>query len=182
MLKVSKAYLTSFKAQGFLTFRLEFHLPYLTMRRFEASPTDEQCSENKWDDLSFLRVDLGDSTRNLQSAIYTAHATIVISGPDHFKYIGFSILDPGCPKFQFGENDETQDDDMEGNEEYEDAKDGPQEDEFGTDGWHNVLIADGLNVDPRAYFVRAVRIRLEIVHQEYEYLVGNLESGSALWV
>jgi hypothetical protein len=155
---------------GFVTPRLEFHMPYLTLRRGVG---DFLYGSELWEDISFLRGQASGSNRHL---IYVAHISIVLCIWDYTTWTGYSFSRP-CPldtEELLGPDDDVvseADSDSEADQEYEEV---PKEDIFAPgSGDHDMN--DEPIWDPRMYFLHVVAIWMNSITQEYTFLVRSLE-------
>lgn len=174
------------QTKDFDTFRMEMHLPYLTLRKGRNVPVSlgsskTQSNTKPWADMAFLdqhvpEVDL------MGFSIYAAHATIVVSGWDPFKYTALSFVEPGPDVRPF---EDEQDDEFDDDEDLEDADSEllPEdiEDKFATYGWQDFHRVNDRSLDPRVRFLQTVQIKIKVAFQEYDYLVDYL-SHTVDWV
>jgi hypothetical protein len=182
---------------GFLTFNLLFSVPYLKLREETSQPNQSRLPKiwrrHLETDLAFLNIECKDGGRPARFSIKAAHTTISIFGCDHFEWTGyaFSDHDPNDPDFVHGggeteddEEDGSNDGDNDSEEDEEDEEDDEMlnEDRFASDGMNQLLDTNSTIWDPRRYFLRVTAIRIDIILQEYAYIVKTLESGIEHWV
>lgn len=164
---------TSFRVhiprQGFATFRLEFHLAHLILRKPAACKNlDNNAGVHRSPvvDLNFLGV--GDSTvENSLAYVYQAHISVVVCGWSSNQWTGYAIANTGLPEEEF-----------EAQEEY-----GPKRDPFVADRSDDyVKDADAPEWDARRYWLQTVAIRCELILKEWIFLVRSVEEGIERWV
>jgi hypothetical protein len=181
---------TSFRVHerviGFVTPRLELHLPYLTLREVASSSDQWKNRDLNEEGESWLDLPLPDSELNAASRpdrflIEKAHFSIVLCVWDYSKWVGyaFSRGGPAC----------TPDDEFDGVEEMNgedsDTEDDipiPKEDIFAPRNVDHGLYAEDPIRDPRLYFLRIVDVWIVFVLREYTYLVRILEVCVVSWV
>jgi len=158
---------TSFRVHipmnGFKTYRLEFHLAYLVMRkkdtfaRSNASASGTQ--RHPATDLSFL--DPSTSSGEVPSyCMYKAHISIVVCGWSDTQWTGYAFANTGLPEEPFVEQDEED----------------PKQDLFAADRDDDyVQDADAPNWDARKYWLQIVAIRCELIRKEWTFLVRTIE-------
>jgi hypothetical protein len=183
------------QVDGYLMFNLLFNVSYLKLRETPSKQSQLQPPRTKIQqfetDLSFLNIDCKDGKGPALFAIRTAHTTISIFGCDHFEWTGYAFSDHNPNDTEYWDIDcETEDNERTGNDDVED--DGSEyeevvcdmlnDDRFASDGLILHPDANPTIWDPRRYFLRVVAIRVEIILQEYVYMVETLESGIEHWV
>jgi hypothetical protein len=155
---------------------LEFHLPFLTLRRSTLSSADfaADCNHHVIEtkiDVSFLKL-LCTQHQNrkclCKHIIEESQISVVISGWDDQNWVGWGLFNTTSdPTDDFAPEDER-----ELNEDYyaADGEDGP------------VINADDPIWDPRHYWLRIIDIRVRLVLKEWIWLVRNIEAGVITWV
>ncbi len=147
---------------------------------------DEQ-GEKLWDDLTFLPLSIGCGKQTGRYSIYKAMTTVVISGPNHFKWHGYAFGNPGPKDAHSEEYKKEKDDASDAGDDDDEEADDPdffeeEEDVFATGGCELVTNPGVVVWDPRAYFLRAFQVRMSVVVVASEYLVRHLEAGVNLRV
>lgn len=174
------------RVDGFVTPRLELHLPYLTLREVTCSSDqwknrDMTQDGESWLDLPLPGSDSDAANQSKRFLIEKAHISIVLCVWDYSKWVGYAFSKGGPARNPDAEPDE----DEESDGEHSDAEDDdpiPKEDVFAPlDGDHG-LFADKLIRDPREYFLRIVNVWIILVLREYTYLVRVLEACVRTWV
>jgi hypothetical protein len=154
---------------GFVTPRLEFHMPYLTLRKESKVRFD---GSEQWKDITFLNRALNAQGVTERQLVYVAHVSIILCIWDHKTWTGYNFSRP-CPLLEPSEEDSDTDSD-DGTEADIGDDEVPKEDIFAPDsGDHDMN--DAPIWDPRMYFLHLLSIWTKSVVQEYTNLVRNLE-------
>lgn len=148
---------------GFKTYRLEFHLTYLVMRKKDTlarpSASGNGTRRHPATDLSFLDTSIS-SGEALSYCIYKAHISIVLCGWSDTQWTGYAFANTGLPEEPFVEQDEGE----------------PKQDLFAADRDNDyVQDADAPNWDARKYWLQIVAIRCELIRKEWTFLVRTIE-------
>lgn len=159
---------------GFLSFRLEFHLPHLVLR--ETIPLSEVSSdkslretERPFADSSFLNLRTSSGKFSAHS-IHQAHDSLVISGTSNLEWTGFVISNKGY-------DDPTRD------EEEDDMNKMERECWLSFEyGFFYSTVQGSQLWDAREYWLRIVAIRCRLASHKWEYLVRTVEEGIEVWV
>ncbi|CAN9184743.1 unnamed protein product [Alternaria alternata] len=184
---------TSFRVHesvdGFVTPRLELHLPYSILREV-SSASDEWKNRNtaqegeSWLDLPLPDTEINTASRSDRFLIEKAHISIVLCVWDYSKWVGyfFSKGDPTCkldPEPEEKESDADNDDE----EDCDTEDDGPipKEDIFAPRDVDHGLYADEPIRDPREYFLRIVDVWIIFVLRKYTFLVRMLDACVESW-
>jgi hypothetical protein len=99
--------------------------------------------------------------------------SFVVTGPDHFRWIGYAFANTSASDIVREDTEEFVDDD-EATE--------PEVDYLGGDGQGEPLFAADPIFDPRLYWLRIVGLRLCVVRREWDYLVNKVEGSVHDWV
>lgn len=169
---------------GFSTFRLEFHLAYLTLNDGKSSDIpwpyiggSGECGSGPDTTRSSGKLD------GCPEIVHEAHTTVIIVGHNHFNWYGSAFGHTGLPdnpddiKDQSSEMDESLDFGV--NDFWRE-----EEEDFFATGGCEPLSADNKRpiCDPRTYFLQATQYRLSVVVQAYEHLIHELDNGLKTWV
>ena len=178
---------------GFVTPRLELHLPFLTLREVSSEshewkargPKDEG---KRWLDLPLPASKSRGNYRPDRFLISESHTSIVLSVWDRSNWAGYAFF-KGMSVTDEEESDEEAggEDDGEGlgdvaDELAEENDPKPKRDIFAPDGDSHDMYADDPIHDPRRYFLRITGVWMSFVVREYRYLVEELEAWVKAWV
>ncbi|CAN9392428.1 unnamed protein product [Alternaria alternata] len=184
------------RADGFVTPRLELHLPYLMLREVFHESNEWKAREPGEEGESWLDMPLPMSKAKREDRpdrflIKKSHTSIVLCVWDYSKWVGYGFFRGG----PVGADDEV---DGEGDSEacgegdsdgvYNGADEGVEENEpvprkeiFAPDDDSHDMYSDTLIHDPRRYFLRITGVWMRFVVREYTYLVGQLEAYVEAW-
>jgi hypothetical protein len=188
---------TSFKVQkqvdGPDTTRLEMHLPYLALRRVSADEHASVCSDNHDDNITSTFIVPGiDAPGKAQTGpyvIYKAKISIVLWIWDHTNWIAYAFT-KSCPPANFEATVKESSDDSQKrtevedgeDEEEEEAEEKPLDDIFSPDNGMLNLSRECAIWNPRKYYLRIMAIWIDVVKDEYKYLVQTLDLRVKDWV
>jgi hypothetical protein len=179
------------RVDGFVTPRLELHLPYLSLRRVSSTSDEWKNRDLTKEGESWLDLPLPDSEWNTGSKpdrflIEKAHISIVLCVWDYSKWVGYAFSKGGSAYTPDHEPDEDEGPDGEGGDiedgDIEDEGPIPKEDIFAPPNEDHGLFADEPIRDPREYFLRVVDVWMVLILREYTYLVRVLEACVRTWV
>jgi hypothetical protein len=169
---------------------MELSIPYFALRDLSSLTQSDNHAEkdtNRWTDLPFFES-LGSSIGSNRSrwTIQEAHTSVVICGWSHAQWTGYAFSKGmSVDEETYGDetyDEETYEDTSEISEEYFD-EDMPAEDLFASGGsQHRFMECTSKVMDPRIYFLHVLEIRVEMICQEWTYLVRSLEDGAVKWV
>ncbi|KAJ4362385.1 hypothetical protein N0V83_010478 [Neocucurbitaria cava] len=102
--------------------------------------------------------------------------SVVISGSDHFRWIGYAFSDRSIDDAHL-EDEGEDDNENEGGE-------APIEDVFVSDGGsqERCLDSGSWTQDPRMYFLHCAQMRVRLVLQEWKYLTQSARAGLKDWM
>lgn len=156
---------------GCMTFQLELHLPFFTLRR-SAPPDESQATANKkpkrtWTDVSFLTLDslkseLEPREPNEIWGLQEVMMSVVLAGTDDWRWIGYGFFESEVDGSLYDDVDET-------HMNFDQLTAGRMEAKLPL--WK-----------PRDYLVTVFEFRTEQIRQEYEYVVFNLELAVKAYV
>ncbi|KAF1929712.1 uncharacterized protein M421DRAFT_91531 [Didymella exigua CBS 183.55] len=159
---------------GFKTYLLEFHMPFLTLRCSAEAATDTHSPEGEpepWSEIGSLVINCEQHKGLCKCMVREANVSVAVCGWDSNKWVCWAFSN-------------THSDPASCNEEEPDEED-MQEDYVGTDGNGP---EDGLVIDTsqpiwgaRQYWLRVVDLRMRIIHKEWKWLVMNMEQKVKAW-
>jgi hypothetical protein len=115
-----------------------------------------------------------DKEGNTHYSIRKEHISFVVTGPDHFHWIGYAFANTSASDLVLEDTEEYDGGDEEGAE--------PEIDYLACDGQGEVHFVDHPVFDPRLYWLQIVRLRLCIVRREWDYLIHKVENSIRDWV
>ena len=148
-------------SDGFLTFRLDLHLPFFLLRK--SLPPEESVGKvnekppRRWTDMSFLKIGTSKSQDQKAEEVWGIHevqATCIVAGSDDWRWVGYGFVDAEI--------------------------DGYLTDLSEVDLSFDRIAAGELEANipiwrPRDYWLKVFEIRIEQVRKEWEYLIHKLE-------
>jgi hypothetical protein len=171
------------RVDGFVTPRLELHLPYLALRQVSSASDLWKNRDLTQEGESWLDLPLPDSEPSAADQpdrflIEKAHISTVLCVWDYSKWVGYAFSKGGPmdkpdhePEESDGEESDTEDDCSV-----------PKEDVFAPRNVNHDLYAEDPIRDPREYFLRVVDVWIIFILREYTYLVRVLEACVRAWV
>lgn len=177
------------RVDGFVTPRLELHLPYLTLRRISSESDEWKARESSeegesWLDLPSPKSNAREGNRLDRFLIKKSHTSIVLCIWDYSKWVGYAFF-KGRPADSDGEDNDEADDAENSNaadEIVEDDDPIPRKEIFAPEDDNHNMYADDPIRDPRRFFLRITGVWMRLVLREYAYLVAILESCVKAWV
>jgi hypothetical protein len=153
---------------GFLTFQLDLHLPFFILDK--STPPEESEGNvslkprRNWTDLSFLELDKFDLRPKESEEVWSiqeAQFSLVVAGPDHFRWNAYSFVDSEI--------------------------DGILAESFDNDLPHDQISAGVLEArfpiwTPREYWIRVFELRSRHVRNHWRHLIHKLELGIKSYV
>lgn len=161
---------------GFITFRLEFHVSYLVMREQVSggragSPIGTYVQQPSVVDISFLSR--GQSLAALpEHTICQAQISIIVFGESNTQWTGYAFARTGLCSDSLLQTHHT-----------DDSEDEPKADFFAADrDVDYVRDADSPTWDARTYWLQIVAIRCQLILKEWLYMVHTIEERVELLV
>jgi hypothetical protein len=141
---------------------LEFHLPYLSLRRAPPERHSQEADDGRtWTDLSFLKPQKG----KLQHyGVFEAQISFVIVGSDHYRWDGY------C--FAFDDEEDLLDEDCDAIR-------------MDPTSWNGKKCKHEANLpiwDPRKYFLAVFESRMTQVLAEFECLIRMIAKNIEQYV
>jgi hypothetical protein len=169
--------------------RLELHLPYLALRKVPQDKIQESGSRfgqqtERWNNFLVPNFNVPEGEPNGHYIIHEARISIVLCIWDHTKWVAYGFCRP-CPDDPEEHSDEEDMDSSEGQaEDVEGQEDDlvPGDDIFAPDNGLLNLRMDNIIWEPRKYFLYIMAVWLEVVCQEYTYLVQTLDANVKTFV
>lgn len=151
------------------TFRLEFHVAHLILRKAPAPPvggTDNGTEKNDpVADLTFLE-DANSPEEAPRYLIYQSHISVTVCGWSDTQWTGYAFANTGLPLTSFVSQ----------------VEDEPTHDLFAADRDDDYIKdADDTTWDARKYWLQVVGIRCELILKEWTYLVRTVEEAITKW-
>lgn len=163
------------QTDGFKTYLLEFHMPFLTLRHFQepnATSSAKADGPDDWPPVATVVLKCDEHEGLCKYVIREANVSVAVCGWDRHKWT--------CWAFSNTHSDPTT------REEEEPEEDDMQEDFIATDGNGpedgTVIDAAQPLWDSRDYWLRVVDLRMRIIHEEWKWLVMNTEAKVKSWV
>jgi hypothetical protein len=181
------------KVNGFDTPCLEFHLPYLTLRKISSESDEWKAREPNEEGERWLDMPLPESAARGESGsnrflVNASHTSIVLCVWDYTKWVGYGFF-KGSPASTDSEVDGgvDSDNDSEGigdaaDQVVEEHDPEPTREIFAPDNDGHDTYADDPIRDPRRYFLFIIGVWMNLVVREYRYLVEELGACVKTWV
>ena len=148
-------------------FQLEFHLPYYVWRSSEKPHEDRRQNANgdslrHFQDVSFLHW----KTCGSSGFLYEAQISCVVAGRDEWRWDAYCFVDTYFDTMETGETVLSYHEDSLTNE-------GIRPDPF----TYGLTDADNPIQNPREYFLKAFRYRLDQVKREWQQVVAKVQQS-----
>lgn len=141
---------------------MALHVPYYELRELSSSTPGSQPGQ--FIDVSFLDSDVKRAQDNNLYGIYEGRFSLLICGPDHFRWTGFAFVDRNSRS----DGEESSEDDSE-------VEEDPIASPSGASRNFGIVDANMPIHDPRKYFLLTAANRMTVIMKEWQNVVRWIE-------